>query len=348
MNPVVQFLQPFWMWLLLPLWLYLLWWFRSQSAVVIDGLAGTGIAANNHYYHPLARQLGEAASETIDEQKIIKPWGTFFWLGIIISLLIIALAHPVMMGERLPDPPPERDIIFLVDTSVSMQLKDYRLEGKPVRRMDLLRNLLNEFSVKMTGESISIIVFAETPYILVPLSHDQSLIQRQLARITTTLAGRYTAVGDALLLALKEAQKQKHRQQTFILFTDADNSRGKVTPGAAATLVAESKIPVFTIAIGSSQQNKGQAVKGGLYQGVNLALLQNLAKITGGKSYQANDSDALKNALENILQQQQNKAEIIPVYRQESLYLYPLLASLGLFLLWQLGRLISQRKSRYV
>jgi Ca-activated chloride channel family protein len=248
-----------------------------------------------------------------------------------------------MVGERLPDPPPERDIVFLVDTSISMQLKDYSLQGKPVKRMDLLRNLLNEFTVKMTGESLSIIVFAEQPYLLVPLSNDQSLIRRQLSRITTALAGRYTAVGDALLLALKEANKQKQRHQTFILFTDADDSLGKVTPHAAAKLVAESHIPIFTVAIGSTQQDKTKTVEGGVYQGVNLSLLSSLSKLTGGKSYQANDSSAVKKALKSILEQRQNQAKIMPRYERENLYLYPLLFGLGLLILWQITRLISPR-----
>jgi hypothetical protein len=55
-----------------------------------------------------------------------------------------------------------------------------------------------------------------------------------LQRITISLAGRYSDIGSALLLALQEAKKQelqlesqsqlKKRHQTFILFSDADES----------------------------------------------------------------------------------------------------------------------------
>ena len=340
MNQGFQLMQLYWLGLLLPFWLYLFWWFK-QPMSNSDSLADATLPANNHYYHPLVKQLSETDEFSSTKQPLkTQSWGKFWWLGSSISALIISLAQPVMIGERLPDPPAERDIVFLVDTSVSMQLKDYSLDGKPIKRMDLLRKLLNEFTVKMAGESISIIVFAEQAYTLIPLSSDQALIRRQLSRVATTLAGRYTAVGDALLLALKEASKQKQGHQTFILFTDADDSLGKVTPQAAAQLVAESHIPIFTVAIGSTQQDKNNAVSGGLYQGVNLSLLKNLAQITGGKSYQANDSQTVKNALNDILQQRQNKAEIIPRYERESLYLYPLLFGLGLLLLWQLSRLV--------
>ncbi len=340
MNHAFQFIQPYWLWLLLPFWLYLFWWFRTQKSALTDSLAEVNIEANNQYYHPLVKELSGSVSDDSDEKKPFNK-SKYGWLGLAISALIIALAQPVIIGERLPDLPPERDIVFLVDTSVSMQLKDYSLQGKPIKRMDLLRNLLNEFTVKMAGESISIIVFAEQPYTLVPLTNDQSLIRRQLSRLTTTLAGRYTAVGDALLLALKEANKQQQRHQTFILFTDADNALGNVTPRAAAKLVAERHIPIFTLAIGSSQNAKSTQVQGGLYQGVNLALLKNITELTGGKSYQANDTDAVKNALKNILQQRQNQTPAKPRYERESLYIYPLFFGLCLLLLWQLLRFIG-------
>lgn len=340
-----QFLTPAWLWLLTALWLYLAWSFGTRKSKTSTSIADCDLSAHNHFYHPLAHELIDNDVMEKGSQPSHKIWKdiTFWWQGIAISALIISLAEPVLIGERLPDPPPERDIVFLVDTSVSMQLKDYFLQGEPIKRMDLLRKLLDEFTTKMAGEHISVIVFAERPFMLVPLSNDQNLIRRMLSRVTTTLAGRYTAVGDALLMALKEANKQNNRHQTFILFTDADESRGKVTPLAAAKLVAESDIPVFTIAIGSSQKKGNKEVQGGLYQGVNLDLLKSIAESTGGESYQVQDSEAMKTALQNILKQRQNKAEIVPVYERETLYFYPLLIALLMLFLHQLYRLrVSQ------
>ncbi len=345
-----QFLSPHWIWLLPLFWLYYLWWYRQTLVTVHeDSIADADPAAANFFYHPLVKALlHEQKKGQIQKQRPIWKKPGFWWPGSAISALIVALAQPVLIGERLPDPPPERDIVFLVDTSTSMQLKDYSLDGKPISRMDLLRNLLNKFADEMKGEQLSVIVFAEQSFVLVPLSHDQYLIKQMLSRISTTLAGRYTAVGDALLLALKETQKQMGRHQTFILFSDADVSRGHVTSSAAAELVADKKIPVFTIAIGSSQQQNVQGqkkVQGGLYQAVNLPLLQEIADITGGKSYQVHDSKAMKQALQSILQQRQNLAEPKPQYKREPLYFYPLAAGLLMILLWQLRRLLHADKS---
>ena len=348
-NGEYQFLSGYWLGLLPLLLFFLAWWFSTHksgyNAGVTPCIADINLSAHHHYYHPLAHSLIARANKKQLKRKDtrqtfwLNPY--FWWQSIALSTLIVALAQPVLIGERLPDPPPERDIIFLVDTSVSMQLMDYKLQGKPIRRMDLLHNLLDEFASHMAGERIAVIIFGEQSHILVPLSNDQNLISRMLSRVTTTLAGRYSALGEAMLMALKEAKQTPQRHQTIILFTDADASRGKVTPEAAAELLAEQHIPVFTIAIGSSQQDKTENISGGLYQPVNLILLENIAQRTKGESYQVNDSKAMQQALQGILKQRQNLSSPKPQYERKDLYIYPLLTGLLMLVLFQIWRLFG-------
>ncbi len=333
--------------LFLPLlWLYLWYWYK-QTRLQQDwrqqdiSIADVDLTAHNHFYHPLADAWLAHKQHDTSAKKQLMPRAarSLWWQGFAISLLLLALTRPVLLGERLPDPPAERDIVFLVDTSVSMQLMDYELDGKPIRRMALLQKVLDDFASKMQGERLSVIVFAQTPYMLVPLSRDQQLVRRMLSRVTTTLAGRYSAIGEALLLALKEADKDSDRQQTFILFTDAQSSQGKVAARAAATLVARKGIPVFTVAIGSSSVQEDAAVQGGLYQEVNMDLLEAIARQTGGKSYQVHSSKAIQQVLQDISRQRQNLADPIPRYEQHQLYIYPLLAGLLSLLMYQILRL---------
>lgn len=344
-----------WQWLLLIpfIWGALLWWAQNKRAGKLQtSIMDADLSAANRFYHPLVNQLIDASASTSTKKMIWRQ--VAFWLsGFVLSLLAISLTQPVLTGKRLPDPPPERDIIFLVDTSVSMQLRDYEQDGVEIKRIEVLRNLLDEFAIKMKGEKISIILFAENAYVLVPLTSDQNLIREMLRRITTTLAGRYTALGDALLMALNETQNaqmrllqsnpqaiNKKRHQTFILFTDADASRGEVTSNAAAQIVAENHIPVFTIAIGSSDSNKDKKIKGGLYSSVDLPLLEEISTITQGLSYQVSDATAMQTALNNILKQSQNVAVPKARYEQDELYAYPLGLALFLLMIFQLYRLV--------
>lgn len=265
-------------------------------------------------------------------------------LGWLIFMFSLALAQPVRIGEQLPDLPPERDIVLLVDVSISMTLKDYQYQGENITRLAVLKRLLHDFVGQLQGERLAMIVFAEKPYVFVPLTRDHTLLQRQLQRLTGTISGRISALGDAIILGLKEASKQPQRKQLFVLFTDANESLGRVSPEAAAVLAAEAGIPLYSIAIGSTAKNR-QDVNGGLlYQPVSLALLQTLAKRTAGKAYEANNTQAIEQALITINQQQQNKALTQPRYRQHPLYAWFLLAGILPLLGWQLWRVSGVAK----
>lgn len=286
------------------------------------------------YKHPLLKLI---------PQKHRSPkqrWLQWLLLGWLCLMLSLALAQPVRIGEKLPDLPPERDIVLLVDISISMTLKDYEFEAVRVSRLDVLKSLLHEFVGRLQGERLAMIVFAENPHLLVPLTRDQTLIQRQMARLKSTMAGRISALGDAIVLGLKEAAKRPQRKQIFVLFTDVDESIGRVTPQAAAELALESGIPLYTIAIGTTaksinsdnenNKNSDKEDDGGLlYQPVNLNLLKSIATRTGAASYEAGDAQAIEQALSDINQLQKNEAEQRP--RFEQVVLYPFLLVLGIF-----------------
>ncbi|MBU0653575.1 MAG: VWA domain-containing protein [Gammaproteobacteria bacterium] len=297
---------------------------RARSLSGVEGNSAGGI-----FLHPLAHLLPttKIPQWQCHLQRAIFAW---FWL-----CLTLAIAQPVRLGERLPDLPPERDIVLLVDVSISMTLTDYEVAGQRRSRMEVLKTLLHDFAGHLQGERLGVIVFAETPHLLVPLTRDPALVQAQLARLSPTLAGRVSAVGDALTLALKEAGKRPQRKQVFVLFTDADESIGRVEPEAAAELTAEAGIPLYTIAIGSTAASMEGDTGGLVYQPVNLALLQTLSQRTGGQTFQAGDAQAVRQALEAITRQQQNTAEQAPRYEQQPLYPWLLLAGLLPLMLWQ-------------
>ncbi len=343
----LDFLTPFWLFLIPLLWVFLIYWYWRPRSTSFASFADVDLSAYNHFYHPLTESFIKQNNDA-SSSRFKRFWRRLpFWLyGIVFSLLLIALSQPFLLGKQLPDPPPERDIVFLVDASVSMQIKDYTLEGKAISRMTLLRTLLDEFAVKMTGERISVILFAEKPYVLVPFTNDQNLIRRMLQRTTTTLAGRFTAMGEALLAALNHAKKNTNRHQTFILFTDADMSRGEISASAAAKIVGENNIPIFSIAIGSSEEKSERVIDGTLFQAVDLGLLKDIADLSNGKSYQVNNADTMKKALDAILKQRQNLAKPKPQFEQEPLYFYPLGLALFLLFLWQTFRLLSQARQK--
>ena len=260
----------------------------------------------------------------------------------VVACLLVSLSEPVLRGEQLPELPPERDIVFIVDTSVSMVLRDYLLEGQRLDRMSLLKGVLDRMVQRLEHDRIGIIVFGDHAYTLVPLSRDHALLRTQLQRISVTMAGRFSSVGEAIALAVKQVTQQNNarhsppqekRRRVLVLLTAASTPTGNINSVAAATLAADAGLPLYAIAVGATSRAAEETDRkaGLIYQPADFVHLGKLAELTGARAFQAGDRAALDQALHEIEQRETNPRQLPPRFVTRPLYLWPLL--LGLLLL---------------
>jgi len=333
----LAFLSPAWLWLLPALVLITLIWKKSagKQGEASQALSFISPSSDLHVRLPILNHL------QIEPAALMKNYTLdtlVIWL--VLTSLILALAQPVKTGSRIPDQPDQRDITFIVDASVSMLLRDYILDGERIDRMSFLKSFLDRFVQRLEGDRISVIVFGESAYTFVPLNDDQSLTRRMLSRIRTTMAGRFNALGEAIALAVKQAGDDPDRRRLLILFTDAGDSTDSISPIAAAKLVKESGLPMYTIAIGASGYDAAEEELAGLiYHPADIALLRKMAEITGAKSYQAGDEKALENAIQDIDLREKYKKELAPRYFSIALFHIPLITGLLILSLYQFYRL---------
>ena len=259
-------------------------------------------------------------------------------------MLIVALAGPVQIGNKLPDPPRQRDIVFIVDTSVSMVLKDYILNNKRIDRMNVVRSTLNNFIKNLKGDRVSIIAFADTPHVLVPLTSDTYLLQSMLLRLRTGIAGRSSAPGNAIALAIKQIRKQSNRHQIMVLLTDAALPIGSISPMQAANIAADAGLALYTVAVGADTYDaEEQRTTGLVYHPADRELLEKMAIATGAKPYLAGDSASLQSAIADIEQQQTYQQKIGDRFHKHSLHHWPILLALILLCLYQLRTVMWKR-----
>jgi Ca-activated chloride channel family protein len=330
----IELTQPQWLWLI-PLLFFATLALRSAGKrQEASSLASGRLDHRHRFLHPLIFLLpGRLRRGKTPRTQVAAH-------GLALLCLVLALAEPVRIGERLPDPPQERDIIFIVDTSLSMILRDYVLNGERIDRITMLKGVLDRFIQQLPGERIGIIVFGDAAYTLVPLTRDQSLLRNMLSRIQVTMAGQYNDMGEAIALAVKQArqQQQGQRHRVLVLVTDADKPTGYIRPETASELAAEAGLPLYTVAIGATTEAAGEQRSGGLlYEPVDLALLQTIAENSGGKNYQAGDYQALERAIEDIARHETNPREVPPQYSRQALYLWPLMIGLILLVIPALG-----------
>jgi len=339
MNPgALEFTAPAWFWLLPVLAIAALAACARGGARSGDALVAGAGDAGLRLLHPLLALV--PAAPVASRRALAAHAVTWLSLG----LLVVALAGPVRLGRALPEPPREHDVVFIVDTSVSMVLRDFVLNGERVDRMNVVKGLLDEFIRTLRGERVSIIVFADTAYTLVPLTADRDLARRMLTRLDVGMAGRFNAVGDAIALAVRDAAGEDPRRRVLVLLTDADQPTGTIAPQTAATLAAQADLPLYTVGIGATTYAaEEQRSTGLIYHPVDAQLLQELAARTGARSFLAGDTAALRAAIDAIARPEVAAAS--PRFERRPLYVFPLAAGLALLSIGQWLQLRERRRA---
>ena len=220
----------------------------------------------------------------------------FPWLGMLAwSLLCIAAARPQVLGPPVAPPQAGRDMMLAVDLSASMGEQDMELGGRVVDRLTAAKAVLADFLDRRVGDRIGLVVFGDRAFALTPLTLDRDSVRQQLDASVVGLAGRATALGDAIALSTKRLQQQDTEQRVLIVLTDGVNTAGVLEPAKAAQIARDAGVRIHAIAFGGeggALSVFGFRLPGGA-DDVDEAGLQRIATLTGGRFFRARDTAAL-------------------------------------------------------
>lgn len=212
-------------------------------------------------------------------------------------LLCAAAARPQQLGEAVAPPQSGRDLMLAVDLSGSMSEPDMELGGNVVDRLTAAKAVLADFLDRRAGDRVGLLVFGQRAYALTPLTLDRDSVRDQLRDSVAGLAGRETAIGDAIGLAVKRLRDQPKGQRVLILLTDGVNTAGVLDPLKAAELAKAEGVRIHTIAFGGS--GGGFSIFGltvpmpGGGDEIDEETLKKIAQETGGQSFRARDTEQL-------------------------------------------------------
>jgi len=216
------------------------------------------------------------------------------WLAWV--LLVLAAARPQWLGEPVRLPIEGRDLVLAVDVSGSMAQQDYRLNGQPADRLDVVKAVAGRFIERRAGDRLGLVLFGTRAYLQTPLTYDRDTVRNMLQEAVIGLAGRETAIGDAIALAVKRLRQQPRDNRVLILLTDGANTAGNIAPLDAAHLAAKAGVRIYTIGIGGGQVGLRTPFGMLMQQGSDLdpETLQAIARATGGRFFQATDAAQLQ------------------------------------------------------
>ncbi|MEG5263741.1 VWA domain-containing protein [Pseudomonas sp. JDS28PS106] len=237
-------------------------------------------------------------------------------------LLLMAAARPQWLGEPLPVAASGRDLLVAVDVSGSMDYPDMQWNNDEVSRLSLVQHLLGDFLESREGDRVGLILFGSQAFVQAPLTFDRRTVRVWLDEAKIGIAGKNTAIGDAIGLALKRLRLRPAQSRVLVLITDGANNGGQIDPITAARLAAEEGVRIYTVGIGSDPQDNGLQTLLGLNPSLDLdePTLRQIAELSGGRYFRARNGDQLEqirttlDALEPVAQQPTQARPAIALY----------------------------------
>jgi Ca-activated chloride channel family protein len=319
----IEFAHKYFLWLLLLIPVLTVWYimkrYRSQASFTVS----------------TAVPFSDAVSTTRLRLRHVP----FILRMLVFMLVVIALARPQTSVKQKQVHIEGIDIVLALDISYSMTAMDL----KP-NRLEACKAVIKSFIKSRTTDKIGLVVYSGEAYTRCPLTTDYHTLLTSLEGVKFGLIEDGTAIGDGLGTAINRLRNSEAKTKIIILLSDGMNNRGYVDPSSAAEMAKEFGIKVYTIGCGTVGEAPVSTPYGVIYSKVEIdeVLLKNIAALTGGKYYRAQNRQMLNNIYEEINRLEKSRiTEIHFTNRPEAFFPFLLAAVILLALdtLLRYGRL---------
>lgn len=215
--------------------------------------------------------------------------------AVLAALLVIAASGPEWR-ETAWGRAPVVDFAVVLDGSSSMKAVD---DGKE-DRWSAARRLLKAFIAGRPDDRFALVLFSGHPVTLSPLTADHVRLYTILDRLELSSRDDGTAIGSALMTAVRRLSDSPARSRVILLLTDGAQNRGRVTALEASEEAKNQGIRIHTVALGG----KGESlypIEGGGFAKILVETdpetLKLVAQSTGGEALAADDPQGLARSL---------------------------------------------------
>ncbi|HOI78867.1 MAG TPA: VWA domain-containing protein, partial [Petrimonas sp.] len=172
-----------------------------------------------------------------------------------------------------------------------------------------------------------------------PMTTDHKVLLNLLNGIDFGLIEDGTAIGLGLANAVNRLKDSESKSKVVILLTDGSNNRGQIAPLTAADLAQSYGIRVYTVGAGTKgmaptpvQTPFGMRLQN-MPVDIDEKTLTEIASLTGGKYFRAEDNESLSNIYSEIDELEKYLISVQNVTRKQELFLPFALLALGLILM---------------
>ncbi|MDR1342075.1 MAG: VWA domain-containing protein [Prevotellaceae bacterium] len=197
------------------------------------------------------RQLMPGAS-------VARGWIKLLLWSLAFLFLVLGICRP-QLGARVKEIKRKgAEIIIALDVSNSMMAQDFT-----PNRLENAKRAIARLVDQLGSDRIGLIVFAGDAYIQLPITSDYVSAKLFLNAINTGIVPRQgTAIGKAIITAIRSFSLQSEKSRALIIISDGENHEDD--PIEAAQLAVKEGIKIYTIGIGSPQGSPIPLKEGGL------------------------------------------------------------------------------------
>ncbi len=256
------------------------------------------------------------------KRKILLASLWLIWIA-----LVCAAARPQWLGEPEAIPLTGRDLMVALDLSGSMETVDFSVDGFQVTRLDVVKSVSDEFIARRYADRIGLILFGSQAYLQTPLTFDRDLVRYMLNDTSIGLAGKQTAIGDAIALAVQTIEQHHALHRVLILLTDGRNTAGKYSIEESIALARGANLKIYTIGIGADVTSTETYLGEGAHNPsaeLDEATLTRIARATEGKYFRARNTVGLEEIYELLDSLEPLPADVDHFRPVTELYPYPL------------------------
>ncbi|MHC3993502.1 vWA domain-containing protein [Thiomicrolovo sp. ZZH C-3] len=236
---------------------------------------------------------------------------------LIFTLLALALASPIRQNEVVISDDQGYELSLVLDASGSMRQMD---------KFGIVKKIVLDFIDKREHDKLALTLFADFAYVAMPLTYDKQSLKQLLSKVDVGIAGmQRTALYEALFMSTKLFKSSDAKEKIAILLTDGLDNTSQVPLDVAIQSAVKHGIKVYAIGVGGR----------GDY---DPAVLQKIARETGGKFYEAGSVERLGQVYNEIDTLEKSEIKADKYVKKRYYFQYPLGAALLLLVLYAVIR----------
>jgi len=201
--------------------------------------------------------------------------------------LVAALARPQWLEEPVVQELPMRDLVVALDLSGSMETTDFTdAEGATSDRLSAAKEVLDAFLARRDGDRVGLVFFGTAAFVQAPFTDDLAVVRELLGEAQVRMLGPRTALGDAIGTAIDQFERSEVDERVLVVLTDGNDTGSLLPPARAAGIAADAGVTIHAVAMGDPEAAGEQAL--------DEDTLREIARVTGGGYYRANDRAELE------------------------------------------------------